>query len=239
MRAIYDAVFSKEIGTLELIDVFESCMQVETSPQMWEFYFQLALEALAKYTKSGIYNEISNRIYQIIRQKIEQESTTETHRKILIIELIKYSTTSDKAQYLVDWLFGANEYLQFQPTIQQTWKITEMICAYKDTYGEFIDKAMQLCDERDQTDSKIENTLQIKALSADEEERAKLIEIYMGGSHDWSVEQFNKSVNGYTSKHVKKDIKEKYIPYYFDHLLESLRTYSQTYAKVISLLNPV
>lgn len=107
-----------------------------------------------------------------------------------------------------------------------------MICAYKNRYGDLVDPALKLCDERDQTDSKIENKLKLEALSADEDKREELIKIYMSGDHDWSVEQLSNSIKGYTSKHIPKYVKDKYIEYFFDNLLDAMRNQTQTYAKV-------
>lgn len=231
IRAFYDAVFNGEIKTPEFCEIFDEFMQTENSIQMWEFCFELMLEALVKFTSADIYNEIVTKIYQILIKKIEN-SESETDKKFLIKELIKYATNAEKAEYLVTWLMGKNPSLNFEPTIAQTWKITEMICAYKEKYGEYVEAALKLCDERDQTDSKIENKLKLEALSADEKERENLVKIYISGDHDWSVDQLRCSIKGYTSKHIPKSIKVKYIEYFFDNLLDAMRNQSQTYAKV-------
>lgn len=235
MRAFYDSVFNGEIKTSDFCDIFEDFMKTEDTIQMWDFTFELMLEALTKFTPRDIYNEVANKVYEILKRKIE-ESNSIDDKTFLVIELIKYATNADKAQYLVDWLLGKNKALPFEPTMAQTWKITEMICAYKERYGDHIEEALKMCEERDQTDSKIPNRLKLEALSADEDQRKKLLEIYMSGKHDWGVEELRNSLSGFTSKHIKTEIKEKYIEYFFDNLIETLRRYPQTYANVSNFL---
>lgn len=105
MRAFYDMVFNGEITTTEFCEIFEEFMKTENSIQMWEFTFELMLEALAKFTPLDIYNNISTKIYEILREKI-QNSNNDTDKKFLLTEFIKYATNEEKSQYLVDWLFG-------------------------------------------------------------------------------------------------------------------------------------
>lgn len=108
-----------------------------------------------------------------------------------------------------------------------------MINAYKNTYGaEKAQKSIQICDELDKTDGKLAQKLKLEAMGADEERRQQLIEIYMSGEHDWSNGQLSDSISGFTSKFIEKSVKRKYYAYFFDNLLESMRKYPQTKAKV-------
>lgn len=108
-----------------------------------------------------------------------------------------------------------------------------MVNAYKDNYGEELAaRSIEICSERDQTDTKLKYQLKITALGANEEERQALIEKYMSGDHDWSNGQLGDSISGFVSKFINKDIKRKYYDYFFDNLLESMRNQPQTKAKV-------
>lgn len=176
---------------------------------------------------------MSDNIYQTIKAKIKAEKSS-YFKRVLVKELMKYSFSSDKAKYLIDWFFGKNEDLSgIELSIPESWKIAEMANAYKATYGEDLARqSIQICEDKDQTDSKLSNKLKLEALGANSEKRAELIKIYMSGKHSWSNEQLSDSISGFVSSHISKEIKKQYYDYYFDHLLESMRNYPQTMAKV-------
>jgi len=112
-----------------------------------------------------------------------------------------------------------------------------MVNAYKDTYGEEkAAESIRICSERDNTDTKLKYQLKIEALGANEEKREELIRIYMKGDHDWTNGQLSDSISGFTSKFIDKSIKQKYYDYFFENLLESMRNYPQTKAKVNFIL---
>ena len=57
----------------------------------------------------------------------------------------------------------------------------------------------------------------------------------MSGNHEWTNGQLKNSISGFTSKFIEKSIKREYYGYFFDNLLEAMRTQPQTNAKVIPL----
>jgi hypothetical protein len=176
---------------------------------------------------------MSDNIYNTIRERISKESSN-YYKRFFVKELMKYSFSSEKAKYLIDWFFGENSELKgIELSIPESWKIAEMANAYKSTYGEDLaKKSIKICEEKDHTDSKLSNKLKLEALGADSEQRMELIKIYMSGNHSWSNEQLSDSISGYVSTHISKQIKKEYYDYYFDHLLEGMRNYPQTMAKV-------
>jgi hypothetical protein len=120
-----------------------------------------------------------------------------------------------------------------EPTILQSWKIAEMVNAYKAEYGEeMAERAIKICSERDNTDTKLQYQLKIEALGANDQKREELIKIYMSGDHDWTNGQLKDSISGFVSKFIDKSVKRNYYDYYFDNLLESMRNYPQMKAKV-------
>ena len=190
------------------------------------------MEALTRNTPQSIYGDIQNQLYQAIKTKIIS-SKTDYEKQFLLKEFIKYATTQDKADFFVDWLFGKNQVLNFEPSIVESWKIAEMVNAYKDVYGE--DKAaesIRISEQRDNTDTKVSFKLKLEALGANTQKRQKLIEIYMSGDHDWSNGQLSDSISGFVSKFIDKSVKRTYYAYFFDNLLESMRKQPQTKAKV-------
>ena len=144
---------------------------------------------MTRYTSNDIYAEMSDNIYQTIRAKIATEKSP-YFKRVLVKELMKYSFSSEKAKYLIDWFFDRNEDLKgIQLSIPESWKIAEMANAYKSTYGEKLAQdSIKICEEKDQTDSKLSNKLKLEALGASSEKRMELIKIYMSGNHSWSNE---------------------------------------------------
>jgi hypothetical protein len=191
------------------------------------------MEALTRNTPTGDYSEIQNMIYICLKSKI---ATLETvyDKQFFLKEFIKYATNQEKADYFVDWLFGNNEILEeVEPTIVQSWKIAEMVNGFKEVYGEeAAEESIRICNERDNTDTKLKYQLKLDALGANAEKRQELMTIYMSGNHSWTNGQLSDSISGFTSKFISKDIKREYYAYFFDNLLESMRTYPQHNAKV-------
>lgn len=191
------------------------------------------MEALTRNTSSGIYTEIQNQLFDCLKSKIATLETT-YNKQFFLKEFIKYATNQEKADYFIQWLFGENEVLKdFEPSIVQSWKIAEMVNAYKDTYGdEKAAESIKICNAKDNTDTKLKYQLKLEALGANKKKREELIRKYMTGDNTWSNGQLSDSISGYTSKFIDKKIKRKYYEYFFDNLLECMRTYPQTKAKV-------
>lgn len=172
------------------------------------FAFELALESMTRYTSNDIYSEMSDNIYSTIRAKISAEKSP-YFKRVFVKELMKYSFNSEKAKYLIDWFFGENKDLAgIELSIPESWKIAEMVNAYKSIYGEKLaSESIRICEEKDNTDSKLSNKLKLEALGASSEKRMELIKIYMSGNHSWSNEQLSDSISGFTSSHISKQIK--------------------------------
>lgn len=166
-------------------------------------------------------------MYDTLKDRIDTLETPE-EKQFFLKEFIKYATSQPKADYFVQWLFGKNEALEgIEPTITQCWKIAEMVNAYKSTYGdEMAEESIQICSEKDNTDTKLQYQLKLQALAADEEHREELLKTYMSGEHDWTNGQLSDSISGFVSKFISKEIKRKYYPYFFDNLLDTMRNLS-------------
>ena len=60
---------------------------------------------------------------------------------------------------------GRNEDIKDLPcSINHTWRIVEMMCAYPDRYGDEITEALKIAATRDTTDLKRAYTLKIQAI---------------------------------------------------------------------------
>jgi hypothetical protein len=100
-----------------------------------------------------------------------------------------------------------------------------MVNAYKDHYGEELAaQSIQICNDRDNTDTKLKYNLKLEALGANAEKRQQLIQKYMFDNEEWTNGQLSDSISGFTSKFIDKSIKREYYDYFFDNLLESMKT---------------
>lgn len=181
---------------------------------------------------SYLINEFIFATNDSIREKLPQ--TEDKSLKLFLADkLIVFTSNEIRAGYIVNWLLGNNEdFGDIVPNITQTWKIVEIMCAYPDTFSERVQEALDIAKSKDNTSSKLIYTLKIEAITADDTQREELIKKYMSQSHGWSVEELTSSMDGFTSRYISLSRKQKYYEYFFDHLLDVLRSSSMTYSSV-------
>ena len=201
---------------------------------MWQFVFDLALEALSKHTPRHKYSKVVDNIHQILQEKLKQE-TDIPKQEFLMVELLKYCVSQSKADFVIQWFFGNNPFVEkIRPTIEQHWRIAEMICIYKSHYDQNASKlAIKICDEVDTTDTKIGFKRRLEALGAGPEERKRLLEKYLKGGHNWSNAELRDSIKGFNHRLITFEVRRESYKYFFDNILEAMRTYSPTNATTV------
>lgn len=185
-----------------------------------------------RYTPPEHGNMMITSSYDTLKCKILQTDSQEV-KYLLLDKMLSFTANQERLNFYSDLLLGNETELgDFPLTIEVSWRIVEMMCAYPEHYGEDIGRALEITKQKDNTDLSLAYTLKIQALQADDSERESLIATYMSGSHSWSVTQLHYSIKGFISNHIHIERKEKYFDYYFDHLLESLRTQSLAFGDV-------
>ena len=238
LRAFFDATRDGRYKASKFIDFVARIVDTEPGIQLINLAF-VYLSEVYKAVPPGRCEDLCHTLFQAIQKRII-DAEDDSFAFALTPQLISYASHPEDLKVLRGWVLGQedNQFVQKKRTLttRQKWLIVVKVYATAEIAQEEKEEVYNAVWELDTSDEKRGFKAYVDALTADDEERDKLLDRYFSGDGFQSYEQLKYSIQGFNNAKIALERREKFHPVFFEKIIDVLKNKPKQIAFVSSTL---